>query len=96
MFLLFILVVVIIILLFLFEKDKINVLKKLFITFIISGSFIFIFGLLFKLFISFSVNSINISGVINIIFREFVIISIIFYVCGIISYIGYFLLKKSI
>lgn len=96
MFLLFILVVVIIILLFLFEKDKINVLKKLFITFIISGSFIFIFGLLFKLFISFSVNYINISGVINIIFREFVIISIIFYVCGIISYIGYFLMKKSI
>ena len=96
MFLLFILVVVIIILLFLFEKDKINVLKKLFITFIISGSFIFIFGLLFNLFISFSVTSINISGVINIIFREFVIISIIFYVCGIISYIGYFLMKKSI
>ena len=93
---LFILVVVIIILLFLFEKDKINVLKKLFITFIISGSFIFIFGLLFNLFISFSVTSINISGVINIIFREFVIISIIFYVCGIISYIGYFLMKKSI
>ena len=71
-----IIVLIIVVLLFMFEKDKINILKHLGITFVVTGSFMVVFGILFKIIIRSN------------------IISIIFYVCGIISYVGYKLLKK--
>ena len=48
MIILFIIIFVIIALLFALEKNKINILKRLGDTFIISGSFIIVIGLIFK------------------------------------------------
>lgn len=94
MIILLICVLIIVVLLFILERDKINVLKLLGITFIITGSFMIVFGILFKIIIKSNITFINISSGINFIVYKFMIISIIFYVCGIISYIGYYLLKK--
>ncbi len=91
---LFIIIFVIIVLLFVLEKNKINILRRLGYTFIISGSFIIVIGLIFKFIIK--SNFINISNVINVIFNQFLVISIVFYICGIISYLGYYLIIKSV
>ena len=91
---LFIIIFVIIVLLFVLEKNKINILRRLGDTFIISGSFIIVIGLIFKFIIK--SNFINISNVINVIFNQFLVISIVFYICGIISYLGYYLIIKSV
>lgn len=89
-----IIVLIIVVLLFMFEKDKINILKHLGITFVVTGSFMVVFGILFKIIIRSNITFMNISNGINFIVYRFMIISIIFYVCGIISYVGYKLLKK--
>ena len=94
MIILFIIIFVIIVLLFVLEKNKINILRRLGDTFIISGSFIIVIGLIFKFIIK--SNFINISNVINVIFNQFLVISIVFYICGIISYLGYYLIIKSV
>lgn len=91
---LFIIIFVIIVLLFVLEKNKINILRRLGYTFIISGSFIIVIGLIFKFIIK--SNFINISNVINVIFNQFLVISMVFYICGIISYLGYYLIIKSV
>ena len=92
MIILFIIIFVIIALLFVLEKNKINILRRLGDTFIISGSFIIVIGLIFK----FNIYFINISNVINVIFNQFLVISMVFYICGIISYLGYYLIIKSV
>lgn len=94
MIILFIIIFVIIALLFVLEKNKINILRRLGYTFIISGSFIIVIGLIFKFIIK--SNFINISNVINVMFNQFLVISIVFYICGIISYLGYYLIIKSV
>ena len=94
MIILFIIIFVIIVLLFVLEKNKINILRRLGYTFIISGSFIIVIGLIFKFIIK--SNFINISNVINVIFNQFLVISMVFYICGIISYLGYYLIIKSV
>jgi hypothetical protein len=33
---------------------------------------------------------------INVIFNQFLVISMVFYICGIISYLGYYLIIKSV
>ena len=38
----------------------------------------------------------TISNVINVIFNQFLVISMVFYICGIISYLGYYLIIKSV
>ena len=93
MIILFIIIFVIIALLFVLEKNKINILRRLGDTFIISGSFIIVIGLIFKFIIK---SNINISNVINVIFNQFLVISMVFYICGIISYLGYYLIIKSV
>lgn len=93
---LFCLTLIFIILLFILEKDKINVLYKLCYTFIISGSFIVIIGLLFKFIVKSNISFINIGEATNGIVSVFMIVSIIFYICGFVSYIGYYLIKKSV
>lgn len=90
------LILIIIILIFILEKDKINVLYKLSYTFIISGSFIVIIGLLFKFIVKSNISFINIGEATNSIVSVFMIVSIIFYICGFVSYIGYYLIKKSV
>ena len=87
---------VIIVLLFVLEKNKINILRRLGDTFIISGSFIIVIGLIFKFIIKSNIYFINISNVINVIFNQFLVISMVFYICGIISYLGYYLIIKSV
>ena len=62
---LFCLTLIFIILLFILEKDKINVLYKLCYTFIISGSFIVIIGLLFKFIVKSNISFINIGEATN-------------------------------
>ena len=94
MIILFIIIFVIIALLFVLEKNKINILRRLGYTFIISGSFIIVIGLIFKFIIK--SNFINISNVINVIFNQFLVVSMVFYICGIISYLGYSLIIKSV
>ena len=93
---LFIIIFVIIALLFVLEKNKINILRRLGDTFIISGSFIIVIGLIFKFIIKSNIYFINISNVINVIFNQFLVISMVFYICGIISYLGYYLIIKSV
>ena len=83
-------------LLFVLEKNKINILRRLGDTFIISGSFIIVIGLIFKFIIKSNIYFINISNVINVIFNQFLVISMVFYICGIISYLGYYLIIKSV
>ena len=39
---------------------------------------------------------INISNFINVIFNQFLVVSMVFYICGIISYLGYYLIIKSV
>ena len=92
MIILFIIIFVIIVLLFVLEKNKINILRRLGDTFIISGSFIIVIGLIFKFIIKSNIYFINISNVIN----QFLVISMVFYICGIISYLGYYLIIKSV
>lgn len=87
-------ILIMIVLLFILEKDKINVLYKLSYTFIISGSFIIIIGLLFKIIVRNNITIINIGEATNIIFTRFVVVAIVFYICSIISYLGYHLIKK--
>ena len=94
MIILFIIIFVIIALLFVLEKNKINILRRLGDTFIISGSFIIVIGLIFKFIIK--SNIYFISNVINVIFNQFLVISMVFYICGIISYLGYYLIIKSV
>ena len=94
MIILFIIIFFIIALLFVLEKNKINILRRLGDTFIISGSFIIVIGLIFKFIIK--SNFINISNVINVMFNQFLVISMVFYICGIISYLGYYLIIKSV
>lgn len=96
MIILFILTIIIIILLFIFEKDKINVLNKLSYTFVISGSIIIIIGLITKVIIKNNITFINVLEATNKIVSMFTIVSIIFYICSLISYIGYYFLKKSV
>lgn len=99
MIILFIIIFVIIALLFVLEKNKINILRRLGDTFIISGSFIIVIGLIFKFIIKSNIYFINISNVINVInviFNQFLVISMVFYICGIISYLGYYLIIKSV
>ena len=93
MIILFIIIFVIIALLFVLEKNKINILRRLGDTFIISGSFIIVIGLIFKFIIKSNIYFINIS---NVIFNQFLVISMVFYICGIISYLGYYLIIKSV
>lgn len=93
MIILFIIIFVIIVLLFVLEKNKINILRRLGDTFIISGSFIIVIGLIFKFIIKSNIYFINIS---NVIFNQFLVISMVFYICGIISYLGYYLIIKSV
>ena len=94
MIILFIIIFVIIVLLFVLEKN--NILRRLGDTFIISGSFIIVIGLIFKFIIKSNIYFINISNVINVIFNQFLVISMVFYICGIISYLGYYLIIKSV
>ena len=93
MIILFIIIFVIIALLFVLEKNKINILRRLGDTFIISGGFIIVIGLIFKFIIKSNIYFINIS---NVIFNQFLVISMVFYICGIISYLGYYLIIKSV
>ena len=93
MIILFIIIFVIIVLLFVLEKNKINILRRLGDSFIISGSFIIVIGLIFKFIIKSNIYFINIS---NVIFNQFLVISMVFYICGIISYLGYYLIIKSV
>ena len=63
---------------------------------LISGGFIIVIGLIFKFIIKSNIYFINISNVINVIFNQFLVISMVFYICGIISYLGYYLIIKSV
>ena len=90
MIILFIIIFVIIALLFVLEKNKINILRRL------GDTFIIVIGLIFKFIIKSNIYFINISNVINVIFNQFLVISMVFYICGIISYLGYYLIIKSV
>ena len=61
---------------------------------VLIGSFIIIIGLLFKIVVRNNITIINIGKVTNIIFTRFVVVAIVFYICSIISYLGYRLIKK--
>ena len=74
----------IIALLFVLEKNKINILRRLGDTFIISGSFIIVIGLIFKFIIKSNIYFINISNVINVIFNQFLVISMVLLVIWVI------------
>lgn len=94
MFILFLFVLLTVILLVILERNKINILKKLEFTFIISGSLMVLIGLLFKIIVKMNITFINIKAATEAIVYQFMIIGIIFYVCGIISYIGYEIIRK--
>ena len=51
---------------------------------------------LFKFIIKSNIYFINISDVLNVVFNQFLVISMVFYLCGIISYLGYYLIIKSV
>ena len=84
MIILFIIIFVIIALLFVLEKNKINILRRLGDTFIISGSFIIVIGLIFKFIIKSNIYFINISNVINVIFNQFLVIYVVLLVIWVI------------
>lgn len=93
MYIVYLLIILLMILLFLIVKDKILILKIIGIVLISSGVLMTVLALAIKLFIKNTIYYINLSKVTGIILNNFYIISFIFILLGVFSYIMYKWLK---
>ena len=95
MYIIYLLIVTVLVLLFIIIKDKISILKIISIITMSSGILITILGYILKVLIKTSIYYINLSKATSIIVNNFLIISLIFIISGIISYIMYKILKPK-
>lgn len=93
MYIVYLLIILLMILLFLIVKDKILILKIIGIVLMSSGVLMIVLALAIKLFIKNTIYYINLSKVMGIILNNFYIISFIFILLGVFSYIMYKWLK---
>ena len=91
----YLLIIILLVLLFIIIKDKISILKIISIITMSSGILITILGYILKVLIKTSIYYINLSKATSIIVNNFLIISLIFIISGIISYIMYKILKQK-
>lgn len=83
------------VLLFILVKDKISILKIIGITLISSGVLITLLAVAIKVLIKTTIYCINLSKVTSIILSNFLIISTIFILSGLFSYIMYKILRPK-
>lgn len=95
MYIIYLLIIILLVLLFIIIKDKISILKIISIITISSGILITILGYILKVLIKTSIYYINLSKATSIIVNNFLIISLIFIISGVISYIMYKILKQK-
>ena len=95
MYIIYLLIIILLVLLFIIIKDKISILKIISIITMSSGILITILGYILKVLIKTSIYYINLSKATSIIVNNFLIISLIFIISGIISYIMYKILKQK-
>ena len=95
MYIIYLLIIILLVLLFIIIKDKISILKIISIITISSGILITILGYTLKVLIKTSIYYINLSKATSIIVNNFLIISLIFIISGVISYIMYKILKQK-
>ena len=92
---LLLLIILLMVLLFILVKDKISILKIIGITLISSGVLITLLAVAIKVLIKTTIYYINLSKVTSIILSNFLIISTIFILSGLFSYIMYKILRPK-
>lgn len=89
MYIVYLLIILLMVLLFILVEDKISILKIIGITLISSGVLITLLAVAIKVLIKTTIYYINLSKVTSIILSNFLIISTIFILSGLFSYIMY-------
>lgn len=95
MYIVYLLIILLMVLLFILVKDKISILKIIGITLISSGVLTTLLAVAIKVLIKTTIYYINLSKVTSIILSNFLIISIIFILSGLFSYIMYKILRPK-
>lgn len=95
MYIVYLLVILLMVLLFILVKDKISILKIIGITLISSGVLITLLAVAIKVLIKTTIYYINLSKATSIILSNFLIISTIFILSGLFSYIMYKILRPK-
>ena len=95
MYIVYLLIILLMVLLFILVKDKISILKIIGITLISSGVLITLLAVAIKVLIKTTIYYINLSKVTSIILSNFLIISTIFILSGLFSYIMYKILRPK-
>lgn len=95
MYIVYLLIILLMVLLFILVEDKISILKIIGITLISSGVLITLLAVAIKVLIKTTIYYINLSKVTNIILSNFLIISTIFILSGLFSYIMYKILRPK-
>lgn len=95
MYIVYLLIILLMVLLFILVKDKISILKIIGITLISSGVLITLLAVAIKVLIKTTIYYINLSKVTSIILSNFLIISTIFILSGLFSYIMYKILRAK-
>lgn len=97
MYIVYLLIILLTIILFVLVKDKLSILKIVGIILMSSGILITLLAITIKILIKTTIYYINLNKVSNIILNNFLIISIIFILSGLFSYIMYkILLPKEL
>ena len=95
MYIVYLLIILLMVLLFILVKDKISILKIIGITLISSGVLITLLAVAIKVLIKTTIYYINLSKATSIILSNFLIISTIFILSGLFSYIMYKILRPK-
>lgn len=95
MYIVYLLIILLMVLLFILVEDKISILKIIGITLISSGVLITLLAVAIKVLIKTTIYYINLSKVTSIILSNFLIISTIFILSGLFSYIMYKILRPK-
>lgn len=95
MYIIYLLIILLMVLLFIVVEDKISILKIIGITLISSGVLITLLTVIIKVLIKTTVYYINLSKATSIILSKFLIISTIFILSGLFSYVMYKILRPK-
>ena len=95
MYIVYLLIILLMVLLFILVEDKISILKIIGITLISSGVLITLLAVAIKVLIKTTIYYINLSKVTSIILSNFLIISTLFILSGLFSYIMYKILRPK-
>ena len=95
MYIVYLLIILLMVLLFILVKDKISILKIIGITLISSGVLTTLLAVTIKVLIKTTIYYINLSKVTSIVLSNFFIISTIFILSGLFSYMMYKILRPK-